>query len=228
MAGRTRSPNYPSMGLSGAVELARQFWNAEKRARVPAEVAIKALGFKSLSGSAKIALGALNQYGLVERTREGLRLSELGLRVLHPAGSDDRDQALTEAAETVALFRDMREQGGSNEALRSYLITKRRFTEDGANAAIKAFRDTMAVAKLDQEAYDGDMPMQTPTSPQPSSPGPQSPQATIKTFSWPLSDGVTASVTFSGISPSNALKPEYFEDLRDYLDLAKRKAERES
>src|SRR4051812_9121509 len=98
MAGKSRSPNYPSMGLGEAVELLKAFWEREHRTRVPSEVAALALGFKSLSGPAKTSLGALHQYGLLERNKDGVKVSDLGLSVLHPASEEDARGSLAEAA----------------------------------------------------------------------------------------------------------------------------------
>ena len=52
-------------------------------------------------------------------------------------------------------------------------------------------------------------------------------QVGVKTFSWPLANGVTAAVSFAGVQ-GETVAAEYFEDLKDYLDLAKKKTQRES
>jgi hypothetical protein len=46
----------------------------------------------------------------------------------------------------------------------------------------------------------------------------------IRTFIWPLGQDVVAEVRFGGITK---LLPSYFEDLCEYLQLVKRKLERE-
>jgi hypothetical protein len=57
---KERSPNYPSIGLPSAIDLARKLWNAEKRTAVPPEIAARALGYNSLSGASRAALGGVS------------------------------------------------------------------------------------------------------------------------------------------------------------------------
>lgn len=155
MAGKMRSPNYPALSLPTALEAAERLWKAEKRTPVSHETAATSMGFKSLSGPARVAIGALRQYGLIDKAEKGhLRLSDLAVRLLH-GNPDERLKAQTEAAANPPLFRALGEAhlDASESAIRSYLMMKKGFAEDGARKAAKAFRETWALAKSDASGY---------------------------------------------------------------------------
>ncbi|HEY8368385.1 MAG TPA: hypothetical protein VIM86_03645 [Thermodesulfobacteriota bacterium] len=215
---RTRSPNYPALPLEAAVRLAQALWKQEKRTTVPAEVAVRAWGYASLSGPARVRLASLKRYGLVEDDGEGVRVSALGMRLaLEPPRSEGFTRALHEAALRPDLFRQLHDshRDASDDALRSHLIFDRHFSEAGARLAVRAFRETMAAAGLDAPPRNG-----TPAAPHGAGPSGGPPAADGPTrgrvFTWPLSRGVVAEVRFS----DGELRPAHFEELRQYLRLA--------
>jgi hypothetical protein len=61
-----RSPRYPSMGLSEAVDLSSKMWIKERRTAVSPEVVAAAWGHKSLSGPVRSKIGSVRQFGLIE------------------------------------------------------------------------------------------------------------------------------------------------------------------
>lgn len=155
MASKMRSPNYPALGLAQALEGADKLWKAEKRTPVSHETAATALGYQSLSGPARVAIGALRQYGFIHKADKGhVRLSDLAVAALH-GNPDDKQAALRRAAINPPLFKELslNHRDASDTAIRSYLITKKDFSEDGARKAAKAFRDTLKLAKPDASGY---------------------------------------------------------------------------
>ena len=220
-----RSPNYPALGLSEAVQLAEKLWRKEQRAAVSPDVAVKAFGYQSLSGPARVAIGAMRKYGLLDKTPNGIRLSELGLRILHPASQEARHEAIREAAFKPDLFRDMQDAGGSDEALRSFLITKKRFVERGTRAAIAAFRDTMALVNGAGKGYSADNGAKEPdrmaepiqTSAHTAATRPQE-----RVLNWVLSKDATAELRLKG-----DITPEDLDLLEEYVGITKRALSRE-
>ena len=155
--GSQRSPNYPAIGLSDAVEALRTIHEKEKRTAVPAVVIAKALGYSSLSGIVRVKIAALKKYGLLEGDdKSGLRVSELGLHILFPADEESEDRARAEAAMKPELFKELFAsfKDGSDEAIRSYLIAKSGFAPAGAKQVIAAFRDTLTFAGLKESSYN--------------------------------------------------------------------------
>ncbi len=148
MAGKHRSPNYPSVGLPEAINLVRGLWAKEKRTAVPPEVAVKALGYNSLSGPARVKLATLKKYGLIEDEANGVRVSGLALEFLqHPEGSAEFRAAAQKAAFGPELFSQLvgSYRDASNDALHRELVYKRGFSEQAASQVIKAFRDTLSL-----------------------------------------------------------------------------------
>ncbi len=223
---KERAPSYPSLTLTDAIKLANDLWDKEKRTAVPQDVAVRAWGYKGLSGPARSTLGTLRQYGLLESDKRGVRLSELALEILHqPPGSQERANALHTAALKPKLFSDLVETHleASDDNLRAYLLTRLSFSEDGARRFIRAFRDATALANLQASGYNQQSMPVTNTealSNQPDLGGVIQkafgrPKVTL--FSWPLSRGLTAEVRFVG----EDVQPAHLELLSKYLELAK-------
>jgi hypothetical protein len=157
-----RSPNYPAHGLREAVEMVRQVYAKEKRSASPGEIVVKALGYSSLSGNARVKIASLKQYGLLEgQERKGMRVSDLAMQILYPENSLQESDALKTAALTPPLFKSLlNEKGGaSDEAIVNYLVSRMSFSDIGAKQAVEAYRDTMQVSGLDTFGYnEGDTP----------------------------------------------------------------------
>lgn len=148
----SKRPSYPTVGLTKGLESIRKLWREAGQSPFMHEAGVKAIGFKALSGPSRSHLSALKQYGLLEEAgKETLRLSALAKQIVaHPDGSDEQESAIREAALTPPLFKDLWEnyQSASDGIIKGHLISARNYNEDGARAAIKAFRDTVARARL--------------------------------------------------------------------------------
>jgi hypothetical protein len=157
--GTTRSRNYPALPLGDAIERARELYKQEGKARAPATVIVSAWGYNSLNGASLRQLSAVRQYGLLEGTNEGSRLSDRALAlILEPEDSPSYAQALTEALSTPALFQDIMEEYGndlpSDPALISYLVRKQNFNESAARTLIQSFRDSVDLVRSRRTMYD--------------------------------------------------------------------------
>jgi hypothetical protein len=224
---RMRSPNYPSYGLSEAVDRLRKFWSKEEGTVVSADVAAKAIGYTGLSGPARTYLAAMKKFGLLSEHKNGMLVSLLGLRILHPESPEDEQKAIQEAALRPELFRELAatHARASDDALKSLLINKLRFSEIGAKNLISSFRDTVEFAKLNQEGYSS---RSDAVSGEAMTNGMQVGQGDVRTatttkalrsFSWPLSAEVTARLEIVG---NEELTSEHIEALTQYLEVAKK------
>src|SRR5687768_1051827 len=156
MAEGSRSPNYPAIPLGEALDAIGKLWNAEKRTPVDNETAVKHFGFKGLSGPARVMIGTLRQYGLIDKTGAGrFKVSELAVRALHGT-PEQKTEAIREAALNPMLFKELAEgyRDGTEAAITAYLVTKKGFVNSGARNAAKAFRNAMSLAKFDDSGYD--------------------------------------------------------------------------
>lgn len=229
--GRMRSPNYPNVGLSFCIEYLRKIWNRENRTPVPGEVLASHMGYQTLSGPARVRIAALKQYGLIEgNEKTGMRISDLGLRIIHPENVEDEDQAKKSAALNPELFREMFETHAraSEAALKSVLINRHGFSETGARRFSEAFRDTLSVAMLNDTQYNGLQNSESEKAMEQTTTHSATAQQRVETrqfsghsggdtvYNWPLSSSVTAYVRISG----GPLKGSHLERLKKYLDLA--------
>jgi hypothetical protein len=166
-----RSPNYPAYGLSEAIQMATTIWNKEERTVVSPEIAVKALGYQSLSGIARTKLSTLRKFGLLDETKNGgVALSDLAMKLIHhPPGSAEYSAAIREAALKPELYKELygSHAKASDDAIRSFLKVEKAFSESGAGQFVEAFRTTLKLANLSGEAYNpssnGKTPEQTPT-----------------------------------------------------------------
>lgn len=224
---KMRSPNYPAYGLSEAVARLRKFWDKEEATIVTADVAAKAIGYNGLSGPARTYLAAMKKFGLLSDVKNGMLVSLIGLRILHPESPEDQQKAIQEAALKPELFRELAgtHARASDDALKSHLINKLRFSEIGAKTFISSFRDTMEFAKLTQEAYN---PRSDATFGEAMNGAMQVGQGEVRTatstkalrsFSWPLSADVTARLEIVGNEELTAM---HIEALTQYLEVAKK------
>jgi hypothetical protein len=224
---KMRSPNYPAIGLSTAVELTNKLWKKEHKTPVNAAVVASAIGYKGLSGPSRTAIAAMKKFGLLDEDKNGMRVSNLAVGILHPSGDDDRLEALRHAAMMPTVFRQLFESHGqaSNDALRSYLITKLDFSETGAKAFIEAFRDTIAIAKLDEPGYivadssGGTKDMEAGLQIGSGEVRTATTTKALKSFSWPLSAATTARLEIVG---NEELTSAHLDALSQYLEVAKK------
>lgn len=221
---RMRSPNYPSCGLDGAVSMARKIWDKDKRTTLSMEQAAHDVGYSGLSGPARTSIAALRKYGLLEDAKDGMRLSDLALRILHPANDDERLEALREAALKPELFRQVYEshRDANNKTLESYLINKLGFSDVGAKGFVDSFRETVGFANLSETGYSEPVETQEKQAMNTSIPVPPRHnnyeiKAAALSFTWPLSKDLVAEVRFT----NHDVRPEHIDRLTKYLELVK-------
>jgi hypothetical protein len=219
---------FPAIGLTRALESVRALGLNSKETPVPPETAVRLLGFKHLSQRAQIRLAALRSYGLIEDDAVGVRLSRLAitivrLRVHHGEGSSEYLSAVRAAALQPRAFRELFASHGhaSYETLKVYLQSHFGFTAPTVRSFIAAFRDTIGVARLRDEASD-----RSETSPAadagavattPDVRGARdSPSGHTRVFIWPLGWEVSAELRLVG----EEITPAHLRRLRKFVELA--------
>jgi len=149
--GRRRSPRYPAVSLSDAINGAHLFATKDKRGAVGGQELAKALGYKSQSGPARTLIGAMRQYGLLEKQGSATRLSDRAMVIiLGPERGEKQATAIRQAALTPPLFQDLyaTHWGEPENAVKSYLTLRRGFTERGAALAVSTYQATLSFANL--------------------------------------------------------------------------------
>ncbi len=158
---KKRSPNYPTLGLSGALELMHPVFQQENRNKMSRLVLAQHMGYTSLNGRALSKIGAVRAFGLIEGTGDDLRVSDDAITAMTaPADSPERDIAVNLLAYKPDLFKDLRKDFPdtipSLQNLRFNLV-QRRFTEEAAGKAAKNYLETMALVSGNLTEYNADI-----------------------------------------------------------------------
>lgn len=158
---KTRSPNYPTLGLADAIELARPVFRAENRNKMSRLVLAQHLGYTSLNGRALSRIGALRAYGIIEGAGDDLRLTQDAISAMNaPANSNDGRAAIKRLAFKPDLFTELRKDYPdtlpSVENLRFNLV-QRRYTENAAGKAAENFLATMNLISGNMEDANADI-----------------------------------------------------------------------
>ncbi len=143
-----RSPNYPQLGVGSAIDKAKKMYEKEYKHSMPAQVAVEALGYKSLSGTAKSVLSTLRKYGLVTFDgKDGYKVSDDTVAIAElPLEDPERNASIRRVALRPAAYKQLAEKYGatlpSDGAIRHFLIQSG-YQSDGANLLIKVYKETL-------------------------------------------------------------------------------------
>jgi hypothetical protein len=228
---RSRSPNYPQIGLKEAIQRVSGVYERDYQATLTRNLAAERLGYSGLNGKSLAVLAALGKFGLLEGRGEKTRVTDLAVRILaFPPGSPERRAALAEAAGRPELFVELDRRfalgQASDGAIRAWLIT-RGFIPPAAETAVRAYRETKQLLEA-----EGDAPPASPLAqPQPPLPRPETPDMAAEP---PKVEGGMRRAVFGlaegevVISAPVFLSAESVNDLQDYLDVFMKRARREA
>lgn len=95
---RQRSPSYPSVPLTQAIELVRKIHKTCRTNIITRDDAVREMGYSGLTGRSLKVLAALIQFGLLERAGKGdVRVTQRAVEILHGIDPADRNEAMLEA-----------------------------------------------------------------------------------------------------------------------------------
>jgi len=232
---KSRSPNSPRYDLSQALEITKKLHDKIGRSAVKAAVAMSALGYKGASGASLTTLGAVSQYGLIDRNAGNVQISPLAIKILHPVDEAQKASAMREAALTPRIFSEIYEKWNdmAEDSLANNLIHQE-FTVDGAKRAASVYKINSTLVKLDKSVKPVPLKDEKP-KPKQELLAPEDiindgagihqfkRHKVLATFKIPLGSS-EAELIFTG----DRLEPEDFDALRDYVALFKKQYERKS
>lgn len=227
---KSRSPNYPAIGLDEALEAIGKAFAADHRNKMSRETLAKHMGYTSLNGRALGKLGALRAYGLIDGSGDELRVSDDAVTILNaPQGSSDREDALARCARRPKLFDELLAEfpGRVSDDTLRYELIKRHFTPDAAGKVIKSYRATIDLVSWDGRDCDvdndgADEPLDDggDSGGSPRGRNLRKVQPGMKEDVYTLKEG---DVVFQW---PDQLSQESYEDLKDWTDLILRKIKR--
>lgn len=153
---KDRSPSFPFITLTKAIERAREIYDSAKRHEVRLPDAAKAMGYAIKSSGAIQTMAALIAYGLVEDSGSGesrkFKISDLGFKALEDQRPGAREAALSKAALTPKMIAEYAEHWSDGRPADSICVSELRFeggfTEDGAKAFLRVFDDALPYAQV--------------------------------------------------------------------------------
>jgi hypothetical protein len=155
---RVRSPNFPIISLPQAVQRIEAIYDREQTVPADTHTIANHLGYSGLNGASLKMISALRKYGLLELAGpEALKVSPLAMTIMHPASEAEKREALREAANGPALFRQLNDvfdgQRPSETNLRSWLL-RNGFAKSAVDNVIKAYGETMDLVGESRSGYN--------------------------------------------------------------------------
>ena len=155
---KLKSPRYPVIGLTEAIARVRKVYESDHLNTIPKSVVAEHMGYTSLNGASLGIISAVSKYGLLEGGADGMRVSDRALAILvHDVGDEARVEAVEAAAKAPALFEELFGEfpnGASDNAIKSFLLGRKKFLASAAATAIRAFKETLALVQQERSAYD--------------------------------------------------------------------------
>jgi hypothetical protein len=151
---RHRSPNFPTVGLSEAVERMKRFVTNNGKAPALAASATKLIGFASAHGQAYSVLSALKKFGLLEEKDGRVAPTQRAMEIVSLPESDARRlKAIKDAAVAPSIYAELVEQYKdtnlpNDETLGGELVAYKGFSHTSVKEFLKAFRETLDFADL--------------------------------------------------------------------------------
>jgi len=143
---RRKSPNFPSLSLSRALELSERVYESALDSALDTGTVLELMGFKGISGASRTALATLKQFGLLEGRDNDNRVTKLASRIFHPLTDEEKVSAIVEASRKPLIYDEIFKQfKGSipdDKVLKAFLIRNHGFSDSGSSSLIKGLRET--------------------------------------------------------------------------------------
>lgn len=154
-AQRHRSPRSPFIPLSKAVSRAAEFYKVHRDHVAKLSAANVSWGMKVGSGAGAQTIAALRQYGLMQDAADGIKLTDLALRIVRDTRdvSPERVGALREAVLNPTIFAEMLTKWPAglppDADVQFYLVHERGFSEDAAKGVLANFKGSFEYANIE-------------------------------------------------------------------------------
>lgn len=156
-----RSPAYPYIDLSTAVDFIHKIHSVAKGHNVDTENIVKQIGFSGLNGSSKKTLAALKYYGLIDLPHgsRNAKLSERALHIIHGVpGSEEQRNAIQEAFLSPPIYAYCWQTWGvdqiADEIVKSHLILQKGFNDSTVMRFINGYRKSLTFARMDKSSVE--------------------------------------------------------------------------
>ena len=168
---KQRSPNCPQITFLDAAAKARLIYSKEHTHSADKNIIAEDLGYTSISGASLSAIGALRQYGLLEASGEGLRISDTAVDYFElPEGDERKNRAALKLAFRPALFNELWKQFEGkppSEANLRHTLIKKGFLPKTAEEVLRVYKENFKLLDDTESGYNGDQEDEMPVQEQP-------------------------------------------------------------
>lgn len=225
---KQRSPNCPQIPFLEAANRARLIYAKEHTHPADKNVIAEDLGYTSISGASLSMIGALRQYGLLEASGEGLRISDTAVDVFElPDDSKGKKRAMLKMAFRPALFHELWKQYEGkppSEANLRHALIKKGFLPKTAEEVLRVYEENFKLMENDESEYNMEddaaitTAQETSTSTHRPAPIEASAQGLGSTISTPVGKDEEGRAVFAHVRFDTALRKEFVTGLKKYLD----------
>lgn len=212
-----RSPNCPQISFTEAIEKGREVYKKEHTRAAAKEIVAIDLGYKGISGASLSVIGALRQYGILEGTRESMRVTDDAVAYYELEDGPERRQATLRMAFKPSLFEEMRSEFGNSgsDANMKHQLIKKGFLPKAAEDVIRVYRENITLAGEEQPSYSKQDWEAAAVTLAPAL-APQQRQSTtgVQTYAFALSPNARAELSLRG-----DVTPADLELLRSHIEL---------
>lgn len=153
---KDRSPSFPFITLTKAIERTRELFQAARRHEMRLPDAAAAMNYAPKSSGAIQTLAALIAFGLVDDNGSGdarkFKITDLAFKMLEDQRPGAREAALAEAAVSPKAIAEYLAKWGHQRPADGICVSELRieggFTEDGAKLFLRVFDDAVGYAKV--------------------------------------------------------------------------------
>lgn len=149
---RERSSAYPAISLESAVELSKKLIDAYGKSPFSRDLAVKGMGYETISGASAPKVAALKHYGLLERQGvDTYKNSTLAESILHFTSDEERRNAILEAITKPKLFNSLIEEYSGRAVpslLKNILVTKYKIGRNVTDSVVKTFKESIEYAGI--------------------------------------------------------------------------------
>ncbi|HEX8469336.1 MAG TPA: hypothetical protein VF620_16190 [Allosphingosinicella sp.] len=159
---KERSPNFPFISLKRAIERVEALHASHKKEASRLVAIAPTWGYGLKSSGLLQTVAALKQYGLVEDAGSGddrkVQVSDLARRIILDTRPGAREDAIKESARRPRLIAEYISKWVPDRPSDAHCVSEleldRGFTADAARGFLRVFDETVAYAKLDEEALN--------------------------------------------------------------------------
>lgn len=148
---RERSTAYPAISLKEAIELSEKLINSYSRSPFSRELAVQAIGYKSITGTSAPKVAALVHYGLLERGNNTYQNSVLAGRITDFNSEEDRVEALINSVMTPKLFASLISEYSGRAIpglLKNILVSQYKISRKVAENVAETFKESIEYAGI--------------------------------------------------------------------------------